>query len=108
MLGDWKRLYTGRPGTALTTLVSGSAAVRQLKQIVLVNRSAGNASITLYAVPAGQSASDDNILIPNLVIPPGLTPISFANFTLEAQDTVQGLQTVTGAIAVHIHGVLGE
>lgn len=108
MLGDWKRLYTGRPGTTLSTLVPGSATVRQMKQIVLVNTTNQNASIKLYAVPSGGTATDDNILVPNTTLPANsVTPISFACFTLEANDTIQGLQTTPNAIAVHIHGVLG-
>ena len=77
-----------------------------MKQLVLVNRSLANANISLYVVPSGGTASDDNILISNLTLEPSTTiPISFACFTLNAGDTVQGIQNITGAITIHAHGV---
>lgn len=105
----WKRLYTGRPGLTMETLVPAvTSGTRQLKQVVLVNRSTSSATITLHAVPADGVANEDNVLIPNLTLEPrSVVPISFACFTLDVNDTIQGMQGTTGAVTVHIHGVEG-
>lgn len=103
----WKRFYTGNPPAENAVLVAPNPdATRQLKQIVLVNSSSGSAEVTLFAPPSGQVAGADNVLVPTMALPPkSITPISFACFTLEPNDSVVGRQTTTNAVAVHIHGV---
>lgn len=103
---NYKRLYTGRPGTAVETLVSSTAGQRLLKQIVLSNNTATVATVTLYAVPSGGTAGPDNVLCPTVSVPAnGAIPWSFAEFVLDPGDTVQGLQATSGAVTVHIHGL---
>lgn len=57
-------------GTSATTLytVSTPATNATIKQILIANYSSSSASVTVYAVPGGGTASNSNVIVPAIPI----------------------------------------
>ena len=86
-------------GTANTTLYSvPPGESHAVVLIVLCNTDdAANKTITLYAVPSGNSAADSNMIINDLVIPAGDTIIyNLEKFILNSGDSIVGIADATG------------
>jgi hypothetical protein len=102
--GDFKRLYTGQPGTALGTLVAAQTVKYWVKSIVLHNTTTTDATVKLNLVPSGGTAGVPNQLVDHTVKAKDTVILNDVE-TLEVGDTIQGLQGTASAVTVHISGV---
>jgi hypothetical protein len=105
-----KKLYGAQPSNVLATLYTVPAATTEIiKEIVLTNTTATDATITLYLVDSGGTAGVTNMLLNAYPVTASLTIkdtvfISMSE-VLAAGGTIQGLQGTSGAITVRISGV---
>ena len=108
MTDTLKRMYTGQPGTTdtlLYTAPAGGGNKAQIRAIHLANTTDLDATITI-AWPAGASGVDAaEQFIPGITLGPRGTYDWEGNQTLEAGETIRGLQGTSGAITAHISGV---
>ena len=100
------RLYgPSAPTTSISTLytVPSSTSVT-IKQILLSNTSSASASITINLVPTSGTAQTSNEIIPNMVMMPNSIFTLDLSQVMNTNDTLQGLQSSSGAINVTISG----
>lgn len=91
-------------GTSASTIFTNSAspATSFLRngRLLLANTSASAASVTLYAVPSGGSASSTNQFLPAVSISP-YSQLQVDIPELAAGDFIQGLASTGAVISVH-------
>lgn len=106
-----KRLYTGAPGTTITTLYTVPAATKVIvKQIIITNTTATNATISLYLVPnnagaVGTAAVGNAIATAQIIPANSSVHLDLAQVLDAANDTVQALQGTASALTLVISGV---
>jgi hypothetical protein len=97
-------------GTSVSTLYTAGASGAVLDYILVVNDITTADQITLYYVPSGGAAGDDNILVKNLTIPGdglGINILEMINarpFHMEASGLIRGLADTATQFTVHIGG----
>ena len=101
-----KRFYINQPTTSATTLYTVTAGASQIvKNILLNNTTASDATITLNIVPTGGSASTTNRLLSTYTVKANDTVAIDCSIVMNSTDFVSGLQGTSGAITVIISGV---
>lgn len=102
-----KRLYTGQPGTTITTLYTVPASTKVIvKQIVVTNVTATAATFSLHLVPNGASATVANAIAITQTVDPYSSQYFDLNQVLDTVgDTIQALIGTTVAITLAISGV---
>lgn len=108
------RLYQGQPATTEATLytapgyASGSpyaaGATALAKRLIVCNTTASAATLTLYLVPSGGSASAANELFNALSVAAGATTILDIEQSMNPGDFIAGLQGTASALTVTISG----
>jgi hypothetical protein len=108
---NYRKLYSGQPSTSATTLYTAPAnttpqpspyVTAVIKEIWLVNTTSTAQTVTIGI----NGTSAVNQIIPAQTIQPNTAvPISDINKALSGGDTIQALQSVAGAITVHIDGI---
>ena len=89
-----------------TTQYTASGVTAIIDKFTAVNRSASDATISVYLVPSGGTAGDSNIVLKNKSINPGDTySITEAmGHVLEAQDSIVTIASVASAISLKASG----
>ncbi|MDB5054444.1 MAG: hypothetical protein JWM44_2494 [Bacilli bacterium] len=101
-----KKLYGAQPSTILATLYTVPAATTEIiKEIVLTNTTATDATITLYLVDSGGTAGATNMLLNAYPVKAKDTVFISMSEVLATGGTIQGLQGTSGAVTVRISGV---
>jgi hypothetical protein len=101
-----KKLYTGQPGTTATTLYTAPASTTTIiKNIIICNTTATDATLTLSLVPSGGSAGTTNRIMSALVIKANDTVAMDLSGLLSTGDFISALQGTSAALTVHISGV---
>lgn len=101
-----KRLYIGQPGTSLSTLYTVPDGYKVIiKNIMLINTTSTDAKITIYFVPSGDSANNTNMIISDYAVIANDTVVIDLSAVLESGDTIQAIQTTSGAVTVYVSGV---
>lgn len=101
-----KKLYTGQPSTSATTLYTAPASTTTIvKNIVICNTTASDATITVYFVPSAGSAGATNAIISGLTVTANNTLIIECSGVLATGDFISSLQGTSGALTLHITGV---
>jgi len=97
-------------GTTASTLYTAGANGAVLDYILVVNDTTTAVTVTIYYVPSGGVAGDDNIICKGLSIPGdglGVNILELVNarpFHMEGGGTIQGLASVAAQATVHIGG----
>lgn len=97
-------------GTSASTLLTAGASGALLTMLVLVNDTTTSVTATLYYVPSGGTAGDDNIICKDINVPSDGMPINLldilhlAQFPMEASGTIQGLASAANQVTVQIGG----
>lgn len=101
-----KRFYLGQPGTSNTTLATvPSNKTWIVKQIMLTNTTSSDATVTLYLVPSGSSASASNMIVPGITIYAKSVVTIDLSQVMTAGDFFVGIQGTANAITIVISGV---
>lgn len=101
-----KKLYTGQPNTTATTVYTAPASTTTIvKNIVICNTSASDATITVHFVPSAGSASASNRIISSLSVTANNTVIIECSGVLATGDFISAQQGTSSAITLHITGV---
>lgn len=101
-----KKLYTGQPGTAATTLYTAPASTTSLiKNIIICNTTSSAATLTLSLVPSGGSAGVTNRIMSSLNISANDTVAMDLSGVLSTGDFISALQGTSGSLTLHITGV---
>ena len=83
--------------TSLETLYTvGTSGTVTLKDVTITNTNATPATVTIHLVPAGDSAGTSNALFYAAAVPGNSTVQWVGEQDLAAQDTIQGLATLSG------------
>jgi hypothetical protein len=100
-----KRLSQHQPGiTDVTRYTATGITYAILKEVVIVNTTAGAVSFDMSLVVSGGSVSDANRLIRNASIDPYTTVIFKFSQILEPGDFISTKAGVATSLAVHISG----
>lgn len=91
--------------SASTQFTVGTGKVNVLKQIVLNNTSATAASVTVYLVASGGTASSANAIVTNLVISANSQIIWSADLPMTAGETLQALASTGTVITATTTGI---
>jgi hypothetical protein len=101
-----KRFYINQPSTSNATLYTVTTGASQIiKNILLNNTTASDATITLNIVPTGGSASTTNRLLSAYTVKANDTVAIDCSIVMNSTDFVSGLQGTSGAITAIISGV---
>jgi hypothetical protein len=99
------RFYHAMPTTSTTTLFTSTGLRAILKQIMLTNTGATASGITLYLVPSGGSAANNNMIVPDLSVPGNSIITLDVMLVMNLNDFVAGISDSGTNITVSIHGV---
>lgn len=105
------RLYTGQPGTTITTLYTVPASTRVIvRQIIVANTTGTAATFTLHLVPnsggsVGTAAAANAIATAVSVAANSTTYLEVRQVLGAANDTIQALQGTASALTFAISGV---
>lgn len=101
-----KRIYIGQPGTAIGTLYTVPASTNTIiKNIMLCNTTAIDATLTIHFVPSAGTAGVTNKVISTYTVKANDTVVIDLSAVLSAGDTVQALQGTASAITTYLSGV---
>jgi len=95
-------------GTSASTIATAGASGALCTAIILVNDAATAVTATVYYVPSGGTAGDDNILAKDINVPSDGMPINvldILNLTqkmMEAGGTIQALASVANQVTCHV------
>lgn len=113
-LASGRQLYAGQPGTTVGTLYTAPAASANvpspystavITEIVLCNTTGSQATISIYVVPSGGTASAANAILYNLPVTANDTKyLSGIATQIPPGGTLQGSQGTAGAITVTVSG----
>lgn len=95
-------LYTA---PAVSANVTGNSSTAYITELILANTSGSNANVTLHVVPSGGSPSAATQIIPNITISANNAKvISGLKTMIPPGGTLQGVQSVSGAVTVTASG----
>lgn len=72
-----------------------------VEYIELVNDTTTAATATLYYVPSGGSAGDDNIICKDIVVPSDGVPVRLGRRFMEPSSKIRGLASAATQVTVH-------
>lgn len=99
-----KKFYQGRPSNTETTLFTATKRTL-IKEIILANTTASDATITLSVVSAGQAAGADNRILSAKRVFSNDVIVMALSTPLAIGDFLSGLQGTTGGVSVTVSGV---
>lgn len=101
-----KKLYTGQPGTSAGTLYTAPASTTTIiKNIIICNTTASDATLTLNLVASGGSAAESNRIMSTLNVRANDTVAMDLSGILATGDFISGSQGTSSALTLHITGV---
>jgi len=96
-------------GTSVGDIYAAGAAGAFVHYILLINDTTTPVTATLYYVPSGGSAGDDNILCKDIAVPSDGLPVNvlaalgFAQpLTMEASSKIRGVASVAAQVTVQL------
>jgi hypothetical protein len=102
-----QRLYQGQPGTSVATLYTVPASTDvKVTEVVLCNVTGADATVTLSAVPSGNTAGVTNRLVDTLPVAAHETAVISLSTYLTTGDFLAALQGTSGAVTVTVSGEL--
>ena len=101
-----KKLYSGQPTTSATTLYTTPASTSTIvKNILMTNTTATDATITISFVPSGGTAGATNRVFTGYTVKANDTVAVDLSSVLSTSDFISALQGTSGAITIYISGV---
>lgn len=98
------------PATTLTTstatlyTVTSPATSAVVKQILVANYSASSASVSIYLVPSGSSASTANVVVPGVSISANSTITLDLTQVLNQGDFIAAVSSASSSINLMVSG----
>lgn len=91
--------------TSPTTYYTVPASTKTMvKQIVLVNTSAAQATASVYFVPSGGSAGNSNLIVPAVTVAPNQMQIVDLGQALSTGDFISASASAGTSITIHASG----
>lgn len=101
-----KKMYVGQPGTSAGTLYTTPASTTAIvKNILMCNTTASDATVTISFVASGGSANASNRIFSTYTISANKTDTLDCSAVLSTGDFISALQGTSSAITLHISGV---
>lgn len=101
-------LYSGQPGIAATTLYTCPSNTKvRIVAATATNDTTTAKYFTVYRVPSGGSAGDDNLVINQKTLSSreSYTCPELVGHIIEAGDTIEALAEAASQITIHLSGV---
>lgn len=98
--------YIGQPSDSATALVTASQSTRTIDAATVCNTTAGAVTLTLYVVPADDSAADDVTLYKAFSIDAGASVVlsGLINQCIPSGATLNGLASAATSLTLTISG----